>query len=114
MSIRHAVAEVIQVVDGDTLHSHLDIGWGIVLKPRPYGAGTIRIVFPDGKKYDSPEHRSTLGREAKDYALRLTKPGDRLEVVSFGIDDFGRTLGSVLLPNGHDWAELMTEAGYVK
>lgn len=110
-------ADVVEVVDGDTFHSHIDIGWGIVLKPRSRpdpGLGTVRAVFPDGTPYDAPESSTRHGRDASAYARTLARPGDRLAVVSFHVDAFGRTLGSVTLPDGRDWATVMTDAGFVK
>lgn len=110
-------AEVVEVVDGDTFHSNLDIGWGIILKPRRRpapGPGTVRAVFPDGSPFDAPERSTTRGKLAKAAVQELVQPGMVLLVVSFHLDDFGRTLGSVTLPDGRDWATVMTELGHVK
>lgn len=110
-------AEVVDVTDGDSFHSRLDIGWGIVLKPRRMpdpGPGTVRCVFPDGSPYDAPEKGTRLGRDARAYARALVGPGARLAVVSFHLDAFGRSLGAVTLPDGRDWATVMTDAGFVK
>lgn len=114
--IRLATAQVIRVVDGDTVHTLLDIGWGIVLRPRgPRGAaGTIRAVFPNGAPYDAPESHTELGKRAAAYAGRLIQPGQELEVVSHGLDDWSRTLGAVRLADGRDWATTMIEGGYAK
>lgn len=110
-------AEVVEVVDADTFHSNLDIGWGIVLKPRRRpnpGPGTVRVLHTDGSPYDAPETSTSLGRMARGFARALVAPGDVLFVVSFHLDDFGRTLGSVTLPDGRDWAAVMTAQGFVK
>lgn len=114
--IRLATAQIIRVVDGDTLHTLLDVGWGIILRPRGLhgAAGTIRAMYADGRPYDAPEVSTARGKEARLYAQGLMLPGQELEVGSHGLDDFGRTLGSVLLADGRDWAAAMTEAGYVK
>jgi endonuclease YncB( thermonuclease family) len=112
-----AIASVTEVVDGDTFHSILDIGWGIALLPRLQpkpGLGTVRVVFPDGKKYDAPEMKTLAGQKAKAHIIGLVHPGDLLEIESHEIDDFGRTLGAVKLADGRDWATVMTEAGFVK
>jgi endonuclease YncB( thermonuclease family) len=108
---------VVEVVDGDTFHAQLDIGWGIVLLPRSKptpGLGTVRAVFPDGTPYDAPETSTVQGRLARTYARKLIKAGEKLEIVSFKIDDFGRTLAAVDLANGGDWATEMTAAGFIK
>jgi endonuclease YncB( thermonuclease family) len=110
-------AEVVEVVDGDTFHSNLDIGWGIVLKPRRMpdpGPGTVRVLHPDGSPYDAPERATRAGQVAAGYARALVPVGSVLLVVSFHLDAFGRTLGAVTLPDGRDWATVMTAAGHVK
>lgn len=114
--IRLATALVVQVVDGDTLHAHLDIGWGLVLRPRGLngGAGTIRVVHPDGSKFDAPESRTARGRTVTELVQRMVLPGQELDVISHGLDDFGRTLGSVTWMNGRDWATELTKLGLTK
>jgi endonuclease YncB( thermonuclease family) len=110
-------AEVVEVVDGDTFHSNLDIGWGLVLKPRRRpnpGPGTVRVLHADGSPYDAPERGTPHGRRAQVFARALVPVGSVLFVVSFMLDDFGRTLGAVTLPDGRDWADVMTENGFVK
>lgn len=121
MMVFRAVAEVIEVVDGDTFHANLDIGWGIMLRPRRpaapggvRGIGSVRVLMPDGSPYDAPERGTPAGRDARTFARLLTSPGDRLRIASFDLDDFGRTLAAVTLPDGRDWAEAMTSAGFVK
>ncbi len=116
--IRMATALVVQVVDGDTMHSMLDIGWGVVLKPRGKkrlgASGTIRVVHPDGTPFDAPEARTPEGVTAIELVRRFVLPGQELEVTSHGLDDFGRTLGSVTWLNGRDWATEMTKLGLIK
>jgi endonuclease YncB( thermonuclease family) len=114
--IRLATATVLAAVDGDTMHSMLDIGWGVILKPRgKHGAGgTVRVVFPDGSKFDAPETKTDQGKVARDLVRRFVLPGQELEVVSHGLDDFGRTLGAVTWTNGRDWATELTSLGLVK
>lgn len=114
--IRLATAQIVRVVDGDTLHTLLDIGWGIILRPRGLhgAAGTVRAMHLDGTGYDAPESWTAKGKEARIFAQGLILPGQELEVASHGLDDFGRTLGSVRLADGRDWAAVMAAAGYVK
>lgn len=116
-----AIAEVVEVIDGDTFHANLDIGWGIMLRPRRpetddgiRGIGSVRVLYRDRRPYDAPELSTLAGRDARSYARLLVKPGDRLVVTSFALDDFGRTLGAVTLPDGRDWAAAMHAAGFVK
>jgi endonuclease YncB( thermonuclease family) len=117
VTVRSATAHIIEVIDGDTFHANLDIGWGIMLRPRSLpdpGLGTVRAVFPDGTPYDAPEVGTVQGRLARVHARKLIKAGEKLEIVSFKIDAFGRTLASVDLTNGGDWATEMTVAGFIK
>jgi endonuclease YncB( thermonuclease family) len=116
-----AYATVLQVVDGDTFHATLDIGWGITLQPRRSldrsvnpGVGTVRVLHADGRPYDAPEMSTAHGKDAHLFITTFVKPGMTLEVRSFHLDDFGRTLGAVTMPDGQDWADLMDRNGYVK
>ena len=116
MGIRLAKATVVKVVDGDTVHTILDIGWGITIGPRmgkDPNFGTLRIVHADGSAFDTPEKGTPEGKAAKTFALALVKPGDVLPVVSYGpATDGRRTLASITLPDGRDWAAVMVEAGF--
>lgn len=110
-------ATVIQVVDGDTIHARLDIGWGITLEPRSLpnpGVGTLRAVYPSGQPWDAAEAGTELGRQAQAYARTLVAPGHLLTFTSFHLDSFGRTLAAVTLPDGRDWATTMAQAGFTK
>lgn len=110
-------AEVVKVTDGDTFHSLLDIGWGLVLKPRRMpnpGFGTVRVIHADGTPYDAPESNTRRGKVAADDAQELAPPGTVVRVLSFHVDDFGRTLAAVTFPDGRDWAAVMTGLGHVK
>jgi hypothetical protein len=112
-----AVATVVAPVDGDTFHASLDIGWGITLQPRKLprpGLGTVRVVFPDGRPYDAPETTTPRGKAAAAYIARQAPNGTLLDIVSYHLDPFGRTLAAVTLPNGDDWATHMTELGWTK
>jgi endonuclease YncB( thermonuclease family) len=113
-----AEARVVSVVDGDTVHTFLDVGWGIILSPRlgkRAGFGTIRLVYAGGARWDSPERKDRTRWEAARGALSaFLLPGLFYPVVSYGIDDFGRTLGAITLHNGEDVASLLAELGHAK
>lgn len=113
-----ARAEVVRVVDADTVHTRLDIGWGVILLPRlgdEPNFGTLRVVQFDGSRWDAPESTTVLGRAATKFVNSLVKPGDRLAVVSYGVATDGRrTLASIQLANGADWAKTCIDAGFVK
>ncbi len=118
MSIRNAKGYVVRVVDGDTVHTNLDIGWGITIGPRigpDPNFGTLRIVHADGSPFDAPESGTAEGKAATALAKTLVKAGDVVRVVSYGpATDGRRTLAAVTLPDGRDWAAVLTEAGHVK
>lgn len=113
-----ASAKVVRVIDGDTFHAELDIGWGIMLRPRGGdngGLGTVRVLMPGGGPFDAPDretpYRQRLATEA---AQRLLWPGIVVPIISHRLDDFGRTLASVSLPDGRDFGQVMTALGHVK
>lgn len=119
--VRLATARFIAVVDGDTVHTELDIGWGIKIPPRlepSSGLGTLRIVGRNGERYDAPERDTEAGQVAKG---RLTTilveafPSGTFEIVSHGLDERKvRTLASIQLPDGRDLAAVMISEGFVK
>ncbi len=118
MSIRNARAEIVAHVDADTIHTNLDIGWGVVLRPRigkEPNFGTLRIVHAGGAPYDAPERGTPLGKEAIEVVKAVVPIGSKLDVVSHGLSSDGRrTLASVTLPDGTDWAGFLTSWGFVK
>lgn len=118
MSIRYAKAEIVRVVDADTVHTRLDIGWGVILLPRlgsEPNFGTLRIVHADGSRYDAPESTTILGRKATAFVNANVKPGQLLHVISHGVATDGRrTLASVTWADGSDWALRLAQEGFVK
>lgn len=120
MTIRVVTGVLERVVDGDTAHFHLSVGWGITLAPRigkDPGPGTIRIVFADGSKWDAPER--TEDKEGWEAAKReleqLIFPGLKYTIVSHGYDTMQRrTLGSIRLEDGRDVAAVMQSLGHTK
>ncbi len=120
LTVRLADIEVLGWVDGDTVDTRLDIGWGIVLVPRTgeknKGPARLRIVAADGGRFDTPEEDEDPIRAdaATDAATRLLPPGSRARIVSYGLDSFGRTLSAVELPGPRDMAAVMTAMGHVK
>ena len=120
LTVRLADIEVLGWVDGDTVDTRLDIGWGIVLVPRTgeknKGPARLRIVAADGGKFDAPEvdDEPIRANAATDAATRLLPPGSRARIVSYGLDVFGRTLAAVELSGLRDMASVMTAMGHVK
>jgi micrococcal nuclease len=101
-------AEVLRVVDGDTLEVMLDLGWGMFHKTK------VRLAGVNAPEMNTPE-----GVAARDFARDLLRVGAMhpfpIEVASHSLDKYGRTLGAVtyndawatvdlasaLLANGH-------------
>lgn len=93
-------ATVVRVVDGDTIHLLLDLGWHITL------AANCRIAG-----INSPETSTVAGIEAKKYAALILPPGLYATFVSHSLDKYGRPLGSLNV-QGHDFATQMLAAGH--
>jgi endonuclease YncB( thermonuclease family) len=79
-------AVVCRVVDADTIHADLDLGWGVWRKDAP-----IRVAGIDAPELSTPE-----GKAARAWLLdwlgALPVP---CTVVSHSIDKYGRVLASV-------------------
>ena len=92
------------VHDGDTVHVRLDVGFDLNVYTR------VRI---DG--INAPELSTPAGKQARDFAQTLLKPGDAVEVVSFGWDKYGgRIDGSIKMPDGRDFGQTMLDTGHAK
>jgi endonuclease YncB( thermonuclease family) len=89
--------------DGDTCRLNLDLGFAIHLEDQP----SCRIYG-----INAPELATQAGKDALSYATTLCPVGTKVYVVSHGWDKYGgRFDGSITLPNGTDFAELMLLAG---
>jgi len=92
------------VHDGDTVYVKLDVGFDLMVYTR------IRV---DG--INAPELSTPAGKTARDFARTLLAPGDPVQVVSYGWDKYGgRIDGSVQLPDGRDFAQVMLDTGHAK
>lgn len=90
-------AEVIRVVDGDTVIARADLGFDLWKKVniRLYGINT-----PETRTKDIDE--KTKGLEAKERLIQLLEENDNKFVLqSMGLDKYGRSLG-VLWTGYHD------------
>lgn len=106
-----APGKVISVTDGDTFHALLNPGWHNLHRP-PRG---VRVLAAGGAAYDAPDNEDRHAKAAATARARLLlPPWTEVMVQSWALDDFGRTLASVLLPDGRDLAAVMTAYGHVK
>lgn len=95
-------AVVDKVVDGDTIHMRLDIGFDITI----YGRCRVYGI-------NAPEVRTAAGQTAKLFAQSLLGPGDDVSVVSHSWDKYGgRFDGTITLSDGSNFATLMLNAGH--
>jgi len=90
--------------DGDTCHTDLDLGFGLILalSCRCYGINAPELATPDGPP-------------ARDYAISLAPPGTAVTIISHGWDKYGgRFLGDITLPGGRNFGQAMIDAGHAK
>src|SRR6266516_1292842 len=91
---------VVRVVDGDTVHLSVDLGFYVELHDR-----SVRIAH-----INAPELSTEEGKAAKAYAQGLLAPGDKVTLLSHELDKYGRVLGTITLADGRDFGGLMLAA----
>ncbi|WP_180897796.1 thermonuclease family protein [Martelella soudanensis] len=101
-------AEVVRVVDGDT----------IAVEARPW-PGQIVETLVRVRGVDTPELRSSCGAEkeaaniAKAYVISLLREGETVELREIAGDKyFGRVVANVGLPDHRDLSTLLLTGGY--
>jgi endonuclease YncB( thermonuclease family) len=77
-------ATVVSIVDGDTFHLTLDLGWHITYQAR------VRIAHVNAPELSTPE-----GIAARTWAESVVKPGDSVLFRSKSLDKYGRPLGDL-------------------
>ncbi len=92
---KRAGDRVVAVKDGDTMDLLRN---GQVIKVRLYGI-------------DSPEKNQDFGQRAKQYASDLAF-GKYVQLIAHNTDRYGRTVGSIILPDGRNLNEEMVRAGF--
>lgn len=61
---------------------------------------------------NAPELRTDAGKASLAYAQTILHPGDLCTVLSHGWDKYGgRFDGSITLPDGRDYAQVMLDSG---
>jgi micrococcal nuclease len=105
------VAIVLSVTDGDTVRVRVPDWSGT-----PMGTVGVRVLgidTPESQKaFAKCEKELVLGKDAKQYVSALLPPQSRVGLVYRGFDKFGgRVLGSLQLPDGRDFAQVMLSAG---
>lgn len=94
-------ATVVRVIDGDTVVVDLDLGWRVYRNDEH-----IRVAGIDSPELSTPE-----GKAARDAAMSMLRPGDRVTVTSLAKPSFERTVGTITA-GLIDFADAMVEAGH--
>jgi micrococcal nuclease len=108
-------AEVLRVIDGDTVEVDLDLGLGLRLAPVA-NASLCHVRFLG---YDAPESSRPDGEQATVTLGRILYPDaetiqPRCYVNSAALDKYGRILGTIDLPDGRSVIDEMVAAGWLR
>jgi micrococcal nuclease len=95
-------AKVARVVDGDTVHLNIDLGFDIWRID-----ASVRIAH-----INAPELKTVEGRIAANFAMSLLPVGSSVVLKSHELDKYGRVLGTLTLPDGQDFGKLMLDAAH--
>lgn len=89
-------AEILRVVDGDTLDCRVDLGFKVFAKIR------CRLV-----RIDAPELATPEGQRAKELLNAYMNASPKVTIKTHNQDRYGRWLTDITLPDGtnlSDWA----------
>jgi endonuclease YncB( thermonuclease family) len=105
-------ATILRVLDGDTVEVELDLGLGITVTPVP----NVSLCHVRFLGYDAPELATDDGQRAR-AALGAILPPLQLEPVfvnSAALDEYGRILGTIDLPDGRSVIDEMVKLGWLR
>lgn len=94
-------AVITSIHDGDTVTVYADLGWHLSF-----------VVHVRLAHINAPELARPGGVEARDYLATLAPVGSSVTLTSHSLDKYGRTLGSLTLPDGSDAATQMIAAAH--
>lgn len=101
MTVYVVPAVVVRVVDGDTIHCNLDLGWRVFMTDAPVRLDLI----------NAPELYTDAGKAARKFLVdqlgELPRPAT---VTSRSLDKYGRVLASVYVPGLGDLSQLMIDS----
>jgi endonuclease YncB( thermonuclease family) len=92
-------AEVLEIVDGDTIKVFVDLGFNIFTRLKVRVAGC-----------DAPEINTAAGLAARNFTAQLLQPGAVVTLNSKRLDLYGRAEAIVTLPDGRDLSDLLIAA----
>jgi micrococcal nuclease len=109
MELYNYNAELVKVVDGDTIKVKIDLGFHMVWQTnaRLYG------INADELKSDDPTLKESA-QAAKVYIESLMKPGDKLLLKSKALDKYKRPIAHVFTKDGLCVNELLVSNGHAK
>ena len=107
---REYEAELIKVLDGDTIDCYIDLGFNIKIKKRIRYMG---IDTWESRTRDLEEKKKGLA--AKAYVKDLLENSDdgKFSIISYGLGKYGRVLGELFV-KGHEQSvnDLLIENGH--
>lgn len=102
MTVYVVPAAIVRVVDGDTIHCNLDLGWKIF-----HIDASIRLDLINAPEMVTPE-----GKAARKYLQDLLGDLPRpATVTSRSLDKYGRVLASVYVDGLGDLSQLLIASG---
>lgn len=104
-------ARVEEVQDGDSIILDIDLGFAHLISGKDLD-GKTRLSCRVWN-FNSPEKYTPEGKLAKDFAHSILPVGARVLVLSHGWDKYGgRFNGTITLPDGRDFAQVMIDADH--
>ena len=103
-------AEVIKVVDGDTVDVDIDLGFGTWVRNVRLRLNRINAYETRLGKNTTQEQKE-LGLEAKEFVLSETEGTDDITVTTIGKGKYGRWIAELNV-NGYNMNDKLVELGY--
>lgn len=102
-------AKVIRVVDGDTFHANVDLGFNITV------SHMFRLVGIDTPETWRPKTDAERkhGEQATEYVKDLIE-GETISIETFKMGIYGRYGATVILQDGRKLVDILKEQGYEK
>lgn len=107
---REYSAFIIRVIDGDTVHARLDLGFGLYLEE------DVRLYGIDAPELHGKKHPTDGSAERVKARLAELVEGREVvvRVVDGAKDKYGRILGVMILANGAVVNDLLVSEGFAK
>lgn len=86
--------------DGDTVTLDIDLGWFLTSRQH------VRVAH-----INAPELNTAAGKLSARRAQALLPPGTPVELLSTGLDKYGRSLGIIVLPDGRSLGDILLSEG---